>query len=339
MGYSYRAIFLRFESMYPSKIPSQNPSPVDHNRIPKLFANAGDRCRNRFIEFFVATIRNPNTRLSYARAVWRFADSCQAKHLGLEQLNATLIGIYVEQLGRELAAPSVKQHLAVIRMLLDYLVAGHVLEFTPADAVRGPKHVVKKGKTPVLDGQSARMLIESIDATTISGIRDRALIGLMVYSLARIGAALAMNVEDFFLDPSGRRYWFRLKEKGGKHHEVPTHHAADQYMAEYLKAAGIGAEKGTPLFRSIDSHRQLTNRRLHRREELAMIKRRARQAKLSPEICCHTFRATGITAYLQNGGILEHAQRIAAHESPTTTKLYDRTNDDVSIDEIERICL
>ncbi len=192
MGYSYRAIFLRFESMYPSKIPSQNPSPFDHNRIPKLFANVGERCRKRFIEFFVAKIRNPNTRLSSARAVWRFADWCQAKHLSLEQLNATFIGIYVEQLGRELAAPSVKQHLAAIRLLLDYLLAGHVLEFNPTDAVRGPKHVVKKGKTPVLDGQSAGLLIESIDATTISGIRDRALIGLLVYSFARIGAALAM---------------------------------------------------------------------------------------------------------------------------------------------------
>ncbi len=93
-------------------------------------------------------------------------------------------------------------------------------------------------------------------------------------------------------------------------------------MAEYLEAAGIGTEKGTPLFRSIDSHRRL-----------------ARQAKLSPDICCHTFRATGITAYLQNGGTLEHAQRIAAHESPTTTKLYDRTSDNITLDEIERIVL
>ncbi len=307
--------------------------------IPKLFDNAGERCRNRFVEFFVATIRNPNTRMSYARAVWRFANWCETKKLDLAQVTPIVIGLYVEQLMKEIAPPSVKQHLAAIRMLLDYLVAGHVLEFNPSDSVRGPKHVVKKGKTPVLDRKTARWLIDCIETNSISGLRDRALIGLMVYSFARIGAALAMNVGDFYLDPSGRRYWFRLKEKGGKHHEVPTHHTADLYMSAYVVAAGIGTDKATPLFRTIDSHRELTDRRLDRREALAMIKRRAMQANVSSSICCHTFRATGITAYLNGGGTLEQAQRIAAHESPTTTKLYDRTNDDITLDEIERIVI
>lgn len=314
-------------------------SDIQAGLIPRLFDDAGPRCRNQFIEFFVATIRNANTRMSYARAVWRFAAWCERRKRTLERVTPTVIGVYVEELTRELAAPSVKQHLAAIRMLLDHLVVGHVLEFNPADAVRGPKHVVKKGKTPVLDGKTARRLLDYIDTSTISGLRDRALIGLMVYSFARIGAALAMNVEDFYPDPSGRRYWFRLREKGGKQHEVPTHHNADAYMIAYLEVAGIGAEKGTPLFRSLGRDRNLTDRRLHRREALAMIKRRARQASISPVICCHTFRATGITAYLENGGSLEHAQRIAAHESPRTTKLYDRTSDAITLDEIERILI
>lgn len=277
--------------------------------------------------------------MSYARSVWRFADWCESKKLTLDRVTPIVVGLYVEQLMKELSPPSVKVHLAAIRMLLDYLVAGHVLEFNPSDAVRGPKHVVKKGKTPVLDGKTARWLIDCIETNTISGLRDRALIGMMVYSFARIGAALAMNVQDFYLDPSGRRYWFRLKEKGGKHHEVPTHHTADLYMVAYLAAAGIGAAKQTPLFRTIDCHRELTDRRLDRREALAMIKRRARQANISSSICCHTFRATGITAFMQGGGKLETAQKIAAHESPTTTKLYDRSNDDITLDEIERIVL
>ena len=78
---------------------------------------------------------------------------------------------------------------------------------------------------------------------------------------------------------------------------------------------------------------------MHRTEVLAMIKRRARRAGLSPAVCCHSFRATGITAYLLGGGTLEHAQRIACHESPKTTKLYDRTSDEISLDEIERIVI
>ena len=161
----------------------------------------------------------------------------------------------------------------------------------------------------------------------------------MVYSFARISAVLDMLVDDYFPDASGKRWWFRLHEKGGKEHAVPAHHNADSYVHDYITAAGIDHAKGRPLFRSVDRHRKLTERRLSRREALAMIKRRARAAGISETIGNHTFRATGITAYLLNGGTLEHAQRIAAHESPRTTKLYDRTSDEITLDEIERILI
>jgi integrase len=207
----------------------------------------------------------------------------------------------------------------------------------PAAAVRGPKHVVTKGKTPVLTPDEARELFDSITPLTIADLRDLALIGVMVYSFARVGAVVAMNVEDYY--QQGKRFWFRLHEKGGKRHEVPAHHKAEEYLDAYIAAAGIAGQRNTPLFRTLDRHRRLTERRMHRLEVLAMIKRRSRRAGLPQVICCHTFRATGITAYLLNGGTLEHAQRIAAHSSPRTTKLYDRTSDDISLDEIERIVL
>ncbi|MFL5342644.1 MAG: hypothetical protein ACJ8F7_21130 [Gemmataceae bacterium] len=107
----------------------------------------------------------------------------------------------------------------------------------------------------------------------------------------------------------------------------------------FLAVAGLNGSKGQPLFRTLDRKGSLTDRRLHRVDVLAMVKRRARQAALSTAVCCHTFRATGITCYLLNGGSLEHAQRIAAHESPRTTKLYDRTSDELALDEIERIMI
>jgi integrase len=222
-------------------------------------------------------------------------------------------------------------------MLGDYLVIGQVLPINPAASVRGPKYVVKRGKTPVLSTDQARLLLESIKTDTIIGLRDRALIGAMIYSFARVSAVLGMNVEDYWAD--GKRWWIRLKEKGGKHHEVPVHHALEQYIDEYLTAAGITGDPRGPIFRSVDRRRQLTDRRLTRREALAMIKRRARPLPLPAKICCHSFRATGITAYLLNGGTLEQAQRIAAHESPRTTKLYDRTSDKITLDEIERILI
>ncbi len=305
--------------------------------LPGAVNRAGENAARKFIEFFTANIRNRNTRQAYARAVRRFFDWCDAHRIELDQIEPMLVAAYIEELAAVHSAPTVKQHLAAIRMLFDYFVVGQVLDMNPASAVRGPKHVVKKGKTPVLSAEEAHELFDSIDTTTLVGLRDRALIAVMVYSFARVSAVVGMNVDDYF--QQGKRWWFRLCEKGGKHHDVPAHHKAEEFMDAYLTAAGIADQKATPLFRSFDRRRHLTDRRLHRTEVLAMIKRRARQAALPSSICCHSFRATGITAYLSNGGTLEHAQQIAAHESPRTTKLYDRTSDEVSLDEIERIMI
>jgi integrase/recombinase XerD len=303
--------------------------------VPSLFADAGTDATRRFIEFFTANIRNRNTRAAYAFAVARFARWCDTKGLALTQLTPVIVAAYIEELGQHLDKPSVKQHLAALRMLFDYLVTGQVLLMNPAYAVRGPKHVVKTGRTPVLSAEETRILLDCINVNTIAGLRDRAMIGVMVYSFARVGAVVGMNVEDYFQE--GKRWWFRLHEKGGKRHEVPAHHNAEAYVDAYLAAAQIAEDRKGPLFRSLDRERHLAERRLHRLEVLAMIKRRARQSGLPHTTCCHTFRATGITTYLQNGGTIEHAQQIANHESPRTTKLYDRTNDAISLDEIERI--
>jgi integrase len=199
--------------------------------------------------------------------------------------------------------------------------------------------VVKKGKTPVLTAAEARQLLDSIDTSTLMGLRDRALIGLMCYSFARVSAIANMNVDDFY--QQGNRSWIRLHEKGGKFHEVPAHHNAIQYLDLYIATAGIGEEKKGPLFRSgVGKTRMLSATAMSRMDILRMVKRRALTAGIGAErICCHTFRATGITAYLKNGGTLEHAQAIAAHESPRTTKLYDRTADEITLDEIERILI
>jgi integrase/recombinase XerD len=121
---------------------------------------------------------------------------------------------------------------------------------------------------------------------------------------------------------------------------VPAHHNAESYLDAYLAAAGIAEQKKTPLFRSAAGKTgQLTGKPLGRRNALDMVKRRAKAGGLSETTCCHTFRATGITAYLENGGTIEHAQQIAAHESPKTTKLYDRTSDQITLDEVERIVI
>ena len=120
---------------------------------------------------------------------------------------------------------------------------------------------------------------------------------------------------------------------------MPAHHNAEEYVDAYLEAAGIAGEKKTSLFRSIDRYRKLSPRRMHPNDAWRMVKRRAAAVGLPESTCNHTFRATGITAYLGNGGKIEHAQEIANHESPETTKLYDRTSDQIDLDEIEKIVI
>ena len=227
------------------------------------------------------------------------------------------------------------------RRFLEFFTANIRNRNTRAAPVRGPKHVVKTGKTPVLDADQARKLLDAIPLTTkdgspcLVGLRDRALIGVMVFSFARVGAVVAMRSEDYFAD--GKRWAFRLHEKGGKLHKVPAHHLAEEYVDAYLEASGLRETPKAPLFQSVDRSRQLSGKQLHRVDVFRMIRRRAKQAGLNVAVCCHTFRATGITTYLENGGSIENAQAIANHESPRTTKLYDRTSDELTLDEVERI--
>ena len=303
--------------------------------LPRLIVDAGPVAVARFLEFFAARIANRRTRAAYGRAVGQFLAWCAARGLALEAVSPLHVAAYIRT--HPGSAPTVKQHLAAIRMLGDWLVVSQVLPVNPAAAVRGPKHVVTTGATPVLSPAEARRLLAAIDTGTLAGRRDRALVSVMLYSFARVSAVVAMRRQDYFRQES--RGWLRLHEKGGTRHDVPAHHRAAEALDDYLARAGLDAAKAA-LFQSVDpAGRRLTGRALSRRLVLAMIKRRAAAADLPPSTCCHTFRATGITAYLSNEGTLEHAQQIAGHASPKTTKLYDRTADTITVDEIERIVI
>lgn len=305
--------------------------------VPRLVADAGDAATKRFFEFFAVTIRNKTTREAYIRAARSFFAWCDDAGIGqLVDIEPIHVAAYVESLMASYEAPTVKQHLAGLRMLFDWLVTGEVLATNPAHAVRGPKHSALRGKTPVLVPDQARRLIDSIKLTNAVAFRDRALTGLMIFSFARISAALACHVEDYA--PRGKRWWLTLHEKGGKRHEMPVHHTLEEYLDAYIDQAGLTSEPKGFLFRATDGRRgELTDRPLNRKRARDMVRRRARRAGIKEKIGNHTFRATGITAYFDAGGALENAQGMAAHPNPKTTKLYDRTTDAVSLDEVERI--
>ncbi len=221
-------------------------------------------------------------------------------------------------------------------MLFDWRVIGQIVPVNPAQSVRGPRHSVSKGITPVLSSEEATALLSGMNVSTVVGLRDRAIIAVMTYTFARVSAVVTLNVEDYF--PLKKRWWLGLREKGGKRHEMPCHHNLETYLTAYIDGTGIADDPKGPLFRTIGrGTHELPRTPLPQANAYMMIKRRAAAAGIETKIGNHTFRATGITAYLKNGGTLEKAASMANHASTRTTQLYDRRSDEVTLDEVERV--
>jgi site-specific recombinase XerD len=305
--------------------------------LPAVLQDAGEDASDRVIEFFTAEIRNPNTREAYARAVRRFFRWADKRQLHLSDIEPVHVAAYVEEDDR--APATVKQNLAALRRLFDFLVTGQVLEANPAEPVRSPKLQADSGKTPALTAEEARELLDSIvaDRQDLPQLRDRAIIGVMTYTFARVSAVVGLDVGDYFR--AGHRWKMRLREKGGQRRTVPVHHKAKEYLDAYINEAGIVEDRDAPLFQSLKGRTgKLTGKRLQADNVFQMVKRRADDAEFDPtQVTCHTFRATGITTYLENDGDLETAQHIAGHASANTTRIYDHREEHVDQEEIERV--
>ena len=300
---------------------------------PVLFLQSESMSRH-FWEFFTAQIPNPNTRRAYYGAISQFSAWCRwfdiTDILALQPIH---VAGWVQDSQRVRSRPTVKQHLAAVRMLFDWMILGQFLPVNPTASVRGPKHTVKRGKTPVLASEEMGELLASLPTDSVLALRHRALLGVMAYTFARIGAVLDLQVEDYYVQR--RRGWFRLHEKGGQVNKIPCHHTLEQYLEEYLETAGMRDDGGGPLFRAWWKGK-LVPSPLNQSNIHKMIRRHAAAAGIRAKIGCHSFRATGITNYLENGGRLEVAQQMAGHESSRTTGLYDRRGDEISLDEVER---
>lgn len=320
---------------------------------PPAIAHSPPRARFAIEEFFAARIDNPHTRRSYlraAKAFFAFAATLPGGNDlgGISSLHVSAWKQAMRSDGN--SSPTIKLRLAALSRLFRVLVAEHILIANPAAVVERPKHSVTTGKTPAIDAAEMRRLLDVIDTSTIIGLRDRAMIGTMAYTFARISAVAALRVAHVFSQK--QRLWLRLTEKGGKSKDVPCHHHLETYLTEWIETAAIGASPQAPLFQTLtwtDAERRgcigedcrkqrgLSGRAMTQAMTWDMVQRRARQAGITTAICNHTFRAVGITAYLSNGGTIERAAAIAGHASTRTTQLYDRRPDDVTLDEIERI--
>jgi site-specific recombinase XerD len=314
--------------------------PAD-GQLPAIIQGSGRKARDRIEHFLRAAIDNDKTRRAYGRALGSFfaflEDGGKER---VQDIGPLDVRDYLEAAkANGLSTATLKQHMAAIRMLFDHLVTGRVLEHNPALSVKAPRQKLGKGKTPVLTAEEAGELLRSIDTRSVVGLRDRALIGVMVFTFACISAACGLNVVDIFHQQ--RRLWVRLHEKGGKFHEMPCHHTLEGYLAEYIERGRLADARR--LFQAIKyrpygrGEAQLNGERLNRINAWAMVRRRAKAAGITTQVCNHTFRGTGITAYLENGGTLEKARQMAAHASTRTTQLYDRREDRVTLDEVVKI--
>jgi site-specific recombinase XerD len=312
--------------------------------LPAIIRQSGDAAASRFLEFFAADIRNAHTRRAYVRSCGHFLGWCESHGIrDLAAVTPIVVASYVEWLGMDgqiaggcgYALPSVKLSLAALRRMFDYLVVGQIVPVNPALSVRGPRFSVTKGRTAPLEPDQVRELFASIDAATTAGLRDRALIAVMAYAFARVGAVVKMRVEDYF--QRGKRWHFRLHEKNGKELVMPAHHSAEEHLDAYLSSTGITDQKKGPLFRTLSRSGTLSTHAMSTNDAFRMVRRRALAAGLPASTGNHTFRATSATTYLANGGRLEHAQRMMGHSDPRTTKMYDHTLDKLTLDEVEKI--
>ncbi len=306
--------------------------------LPALVRRAGPEGWRAFLNFFGASIENDNTRAAYLKAVCEFLDECAGSGIErLEDIEPFIVGAYVQHLQkvRGLSKPTVKLKLAALRRFFDHLVVNQVLSRSPADAVRGPKVQISKGKTPVLDREQLQRLLDSIDRSTLVGKRDYAWLTLAGSSWCRVSALSKLRVRDY--EHSGKCSFIRVEEKGGKVDKMPVHHKAQEALDAYLEAAGLDGAKESPIFQSVTRDGALTGRALGRNKVWEMVRRRAKAAGLPENLCCHTFRGTGITLFLQAGGKLERAQVIAHHADSRTTKMYDHSDLDVTLEDIELV--
>lgn len=312
--------------------------PVLHSAnagFPALVDVGGPAAQFAWEEFIYAKIRNPHTRLAYERSVKQFLKHCERIGRELPQISPRDVASYLDQLN--CATATKKLHLAGLRHFFDTLVTRHVIILNPAHSVRGDRLQVLEGKTPEITVQQTRQLFQSIDTSTVVGLRDRAILGILKYTIVRRGAVARLRRGDFY--DVGDQYCLRFTEKGGKSREIPVRHDLRQFIQEYIAAAKLEySEKNTPLFRStIRRTKQLTMKGIAPGDIGRMVKRRLQDADLPSILSPHSFRAGTITDLLSQGVPLEDVQNLAGHADPRTTRLYDRRQRKVTRNIVERI--
>ncbi len=311
------------------------PTQVEPDLLPALIRDAGGAARFAYEEFFHGQIRNPFTRKAYRHSFRLFSEWCVSGGLELVRVTPADVGRFLDSL--PVALPTKKLHLAALRRFFDGLVMRHVLILNPALSVRSERYQVVEGKTPEISVEHARRLLKSIDTSHIIGLRDFAVVEIMIYTAARVGAVAKLRRRDFY--ESGDQFCLQFHEKGGKVREIPVRHDLQLTLSRYLDDSGLRyANPLSPLFpTAIRRTKRLTPNGMTAGDMARMVKRRLHDAGLSSRLSPHSFRVTTITDLLEQGVSLEDVQYLAGHADPRTTRLYDRRKRRVTRNIVERI--
>lgn len=307
--------------------------------LPAIVARAGTAAVFAAEEFFFGRLRNRHTRAAYLGAVRRFLAWAEARGLELARITPGEVGLYFDELRARTSIATGKQHLSALRHFFDGLVTRHAILLNPALSVRGERYQVVEGKTPEIGIEDARRLLASIETASVIGLRDRAVISVLIYTAARAGAVAQLRRGDYYR--AGEQWMLHFEEKGGKSREIPVRHDLQELLRAYLAASGIeAAAKDAPLFRTAYRRTgRLTASALQVVDICRMVKRRLAQAGLPERLSPHSFRVTTITDLLEQGVPLEDVQRLAGHADPRTTRLYDRRSRKITRNIVERISI
>ncbi len=322
----------------PIPSPSGNlPSEIS-DQLPEIIQRSGANATFAAQEFFFGTIRNEHTRRAYLHAVRLFLEWV-GKHGGgeLSQIAPWHVGKYFEELAATTSIATRNQHLSALRHFFDGMVVRHAIVLNPALSVRGERYTAVEGKTPEISIDQARALLSSLDTSHVVGLRDRAILAILVYTNSRAGAAAKLKCGNLY--NAGNQWMLHFAEKGGKSREIPVRGDLQEMIAAYIDVAGLrDAPKDTPLFQSaLKKQRRLTGKAIHVNDICRMMKRRLKDIGLPLLYSPHSFRVTTITDLLEQGVALEDVQRLAGHADPRTTRLYDRRQRKITRNIVERI--
>jgi site-specific recombinase XerD len=313
----------------------EGPSEDEFQSFMPAIIAPGGKAQEAFLEFFAAEITNNNTRESYIRDIRRFSEWCDQRGFQLHNLTTLHLAAYRDELRVTLSSQSTKRHFASLRRLFAFFVERGVLDRNPAREVKTPKVSRDTGKTPALDVPDMSTLLNDLTGDDFLQLRDRAIIAIMAYTFARVSAVCSLKVKDYY--QVGRRSYLRLHEKGGKEREIPCNHKLEIFLDEYLQSLPEPHPEH-PLFTpQSPKSKSAPVHAMSRHDVYKLVRRRVQESGLVGGYSCHSFRATGITTFLENGGTLERAQWMAGHADSRTTKLYDRRNDRATLEDIERI--